>query len=217
MFTGLIEDCGNITSLTRTATEARLTVETSSLSTQELKIGDSVAVNGACLTVIAKDSKTFTVDMSPETFAKTTFSNLKNNSKVNLERALRVGDRLGGHIVTGHVDVVATVRNVTREQNAVIISMEIANAYARYLVPKGSVTIDGISLTVNGVDENSFSVSIIPHTLSATTLADVQAGDRVNIETDILGKYVERLLGLERGAGNSSKLTSDFLAKHGFM
>ncbi|PLX98947.1 MAG: riboflavin synthase [Desulfuromonas sp.] len=216
MFTGLVEDCGLIKSLNQSGTGVRLTVE-SSLPTGELSIGDSVAVNGACLTVVEKDAKTFTVDMSPETFERTTFSKLTSGHRLNLERALRVGDRLGGHIVTGHIDCVGMVDSVRREQNAVVIMLTVPDDYARYLVAKGSVAIDGISLTINTVDNSSFSVSIIPHTLSATTLVDCQPGRLVNIETDILGKYIERLLGQGSGAGERSNLTSDFLAKHGFM
>jgi len=216
MFTGLIEDFGTIKKLTRTNSEARLTVETA-LPTAELEIGDSVAVNGACLTIIEKDRSSFTVDMSPETFDRTTFCDMTINRCVNLERALRVGDRLGGHVVTGHIDTVGTVKSVGQQKNAVVIEVELPSDYSRYLVPKGSVAIDGISLTVNTAESDIFSVSIIPHTLKATTLVDVKVGDRINIETDILGKYVERLLGLEAVTGKSSKLTSDFLAKHGFM
>lgn len=216
MFTGLIEDCGSISKLTRTGTEARLTVITS-LPTDELQIGDSVAVNGACLTVVTKDRSTFTVDMSPETFDRTTFTNRPIGSSVNLERALRVGDRLGGHIVTGHIDTVGIIQSVRQEQNAIIITIEIPGEFSRYLIPKGSVAIDGISLTINDSETGLFSVSIIPHTLSATTLVNCKSGDRVNIETDILGKYVERLLGSLGGKNETSAVTSDFLAKHGFM
>lgn len=216
MFTGLVESCGRVQTLTRTATEARLTVLTS-LPTEELKLGDSVSVNGACLTVVAKDKTTFTVDMSPETFERTTFNSMPREGRVNLERALRVGDRLGGHIVTGHIDTVGTVLSVEKHQNAVVIEIEVPAEYARYLVAKGSVAIDGISLTINAAESNKFSVSIIPHTLKETTLAECKSGDQVNIETDILGKYVERLLGVEKGPDRSSKLTSEFLAKHGFM
>lgn len=216
MFTGLVESCGRVQTLTRTATEARLTVATS-IPTDELQLGDSVSVNGACLTVVAKDSTTFTVDMSPETFERTTFKSMPKEGRVNLERALRVGDRLGGHIVTGHIDVVGTVLSVNKNQNAVVVEIEVPTEYSRYIIAKGSVAIDGISLTINDVNSNQFSVSIIPHTLKETTLTDCKSGVQVNIETDILGKYVERLLGVEKGSGQSSKLTSDFLAKHGFM
>mgnify|MGYP001246035277 CR=1 FL=1 len=216
MFTGLVEDCGTISQLVRTSSEARLTINTA-LPTAELQLGDSVAVNGACLTVIAKDEKSFTVDMSPETFDRTTFSDLQSGSRVNLERALRVGDRLGGHIVTGHIDTVGSVVSVKQEQNAVVITFEIDDAYVRYFVAKGSVAIDGISLTVNTVEKNRFSVSIIPHTLQATTLDSCKSGRRVNIETDILGKYVERFITSGKSDGESSKLSGEFLAKHGFM
>ena len=216
MFTGLVEDCGSVKSLTRTQTEARLTVATN-LPTAELAIGDSVSVNGACLTVVSKDDSGFTVDMSPETFERTTFKALANGSRVNLERALRVGDRLGGHIVTGHIDAVGSIVSVEKQQNAVIIKISVPTECARYLVSKGSVAIDGISLTVNEVMSDCFSVSIIPHTLGVTTLADCKKGAPVNIETDILGKYVERLLGAIRDDKKTSPITSEFLAKHGFM
>ncbi len=216
MFTGLIEDCGSIDSLRRTGNGMQVSVQTG-LPVDELNLGDSVAVNGACLTVVAKGSASFSADMSPETYDRTTFSSLVRGSRVNLERALRVGDRLGGHIVTGHVDAVGKVISVRTVQNAVVIGMEVPADWARYLVPKGSVAIDGISLTVNDVTDNRFSVSVIPHTLAATTLADCKAGDAVNIETDILGKYVERLLGHGAGVKGDSKVTGEFLAKHGFM
>jgi riboflavin synthase len=216
MFTGLVEAYGTVKSLTRTHNEARLTVA-SDLPTAELAIGDSVSVNGACLTVIAKDNSSFTVDMSPETFDRTTFKTVGIDRKVNLERALRVGDRLGGHIVTGHIDTVGTVAAVDKQQNAIIVRVEIPPEHGRYIVPKGSVAIDGISLTVNEAEAGFFSVSIIPHTLASTTLADCRKGDLVNIETDILGKYIERLLGINRGDEKPSQMTSDFLAKHGFM
>lgn len=216
MFTGLIEECGQISKLNRSGNGTQLTIE-SNLPVDELQIGDSVAVNGACLTVVAKSKRSFTADMSPETFERTTFRNLVQGSRVNLERALRVGDRLGGHIVTGHVDTVGIVQSIRNEHNARIIEVEVPSDYIRYFVPKGSVAIDGISLTVNTIEKNLFSVSIIPHTLAATTLVDCQQGHSVNIETDILGKYVERFLDVGNRTGKDSKMSSEFLAKHGFM
>jgi len=216
MFTGLIEDCGKIINLMKSGSATKLSIQTG-LPTAELLIGDSVAVNGACLTVVAKDAHSFTVDMSPETFERTTFAHLSNGNRVNLERALRMGDRLGGHIVTGHIDSIGVITSVNREQNAIILAVQIPDEMSRYLVEKGSVSIDGVSLTINSVNAGQFSVSIIPHTLKATTLIDCSPGVKVNIETDILGKYVERLLGYSDKQNESSKMTGEFLAKHGFM
>lgn len=214
MFTGLIEDRGSLKSIERTSTSAVVTVRTS-LPVDTLSLGDSVAVNGVCLTVVAKGPHSFSADVSPETFSRTTLNALQPESPVNLERALRVGDRLGGHIVTGHVDAVGTVKKVTATQNAVLIEIEVPDAAGRYLIEKGSVAVDGISLTINSVAGNSFQLSIIPHTLEMTTLKQLRPGIRVNIETDIIGKYVERLM--NHKPEKQSTLSSELLAKHGFM
>jgi riboflavin synthase len=214
MFTGLIEDCGTLKSVVRTSTSAVITLNTA-LPTESLMKGDSVAVNGVCLTVVEKGAHSFSADVSPETFSRSTLELLRSGSRVNLERALRVGDRLGGHIVTGHVDAIGTLKQVTSVQNAILLEIGVPDACSRYLVEKGSVAVDGISLTINSVKVNSFELSIIPHTLDKTTLKDLSPGSKVNIETDILGKYVERLMG--KKPATESSLTSELLAKHGFL
>lgn len=214
MFTGLIEDCGSLKGIEKSSSSAVVTLATG-LPVDSLALGDSVAVNGVCLTVVAIGSNSFSADVSPETFSRTTLGQLRSGSPVNLERALRVGDRLGGHIVTGHVDAIGTVGNVTKVQNVVLIEIEVPPDTGRYLIEKGSVAVDGISLTINAVTGNSFELSIIPHTLEMTSLKRLRPGDRVNIETDIIGKYVERLM--NHSTDKQSNLTSELLAKHGFL
>lgn len=214
MFTGLIESLGTLQELQRGAAGGKVTIATG-LPLTEVRIGDSIAVNGACLTVIALGTGRFSADVSTETLECTTLGSLSRGAAVNLERALRLGDRLGGHLVTGHVDGVACITERIRQGNAWRLSCRLEPLLARLLVAKGSVALDGISLTVNAVGEDSFSVMVIPHTLEQTTLAGCQIGDRVNIETDLIGKYVARLLGSspEQGRG----VTMDLLAKGGFL
>jgi len=188
-------------------------VETA-LPTAEIAIGDSVAVNGACLTVTASTLRSLTFDVSPESLSRTTIGKLCSGSAVNLERALKLGDRLGGHIVSGHIDCAGQlVRSENRAGNHQL-QFTLPPAHARYLVEKGSVTIDGISLTVNTVSQNGFSVNIIPHTYSSTTLGQLKVGDRVNLETDIIGKYVERLTSPWKSEGG---LSMKKLAENGFI
>lgn len=214
MFTGLIEDCGSFKNVVRTATSAVVTLNTS-LPTDSLANGDSVAVNGVCLTVVSTDACSFSADVSPETFSCTTLEKLQPGNRVNLERAVRVGDRLGGHIVTGHVDSIGNVRQLVPTQNAIVIDIEVSTETSRYLIEKGSVAVDGISLTINAIINNTFQISIIPHTLDVTTLKALRPGSQVNIETDIIGKYVERLMSSK--PEKQSALTSELLAKHGFL
>jgi riboflavin synthase len=213
MFTGLIETVGTVANIERRGSAALLVV-VADFPPAEIGLGDSVAVNGICLTLVAKEGGTFAFDVSPETLERGGFRNLRSGSRVNLERALRVGDRLGGHIVTGHVDCTAKVAERREVSGNLVISFRVPVEFARYLVAKGSVAIDGISLTVNSVAADSFSVNIIPHTAVKTTLHDRKPGDEVNIETDILGKYVERLLSAAAGGGG---VTLDLLAKNGFL
>lgn len=216
MFTGLIEDLGHLRDLRRGTAGARLTVATS-LPMAELTIGESIAVNGACLTVTDFGGGAFSADVSAETLERSTLGALAAGAVVNLERALRLSDRLGGHLVTGHVDTVATVASRHREGNAERFTFRLAPAYLRYLVEKGSVAIDGISLTVNAVGADVFTVAVIPHTLAVTTLKGCRPGDRVNIETDLIGKYLERLLRPAGEGGGPPPVDLQFLAKHGFL
>lgn len=214
MFTGLIEDLGTLRELRRGAEQVRLTVATA-LPMGELTLGESIAVNGICLTVVAFGDGTFSADVSVETVACTTLAELTPGHRMNLERALRLSDRLGGHLVSGHVDGVGTVVERVREGNATRFTFRVPTELSRYLVSKGSVAVDGISLTINAVAGETFSLTIIPHTLAMTTLQTLAAGGRVNIETDIIGKYVERLL--RGGEGKESAIDRQFLAKHGFL
>ncbi len=215
MFTGLIEDLGTLQEIRIGTDQARLTVATG-LPMAELTLGESIAVNGVCLTVTSFSDGTFCADVSPETLSCTSLGRLSRGSRVNLERALRLSDRLGGHLVTGHVDGMGRIIELRKDGNAWLLKFQIAAAVSSFLVPKGSVTVDGISLTVNEVFEDTFSLTIIPHTLAMTTLQDRKIGDEVNIETDLIGKYVARFL----QDGDSDKpqgVTMDILAKHGFL
>lgn len=225
MFTGLIEEIGRLRRVTRQGQAMILSVEASKVL-QGVQLGDSIAVNGVCLTVVSYDEKSFAVDVMPETFRHTTLSGLNPGEPVNLERAMPANGRFGGHMVQGHVDTTAKIVKRETEENAVVFRFRPASPdVLKYIVPRGSVTIDGISLTVVDATEEECSVSIIPHTLAETVLQHKKAGDSVNIESDLLGKYVERLLtfrGLaETKAGgsaqSSSRLTASFLADNGFL
>lgn len=213
MFTGLIETVGRVTVCQKRGAAAVLTV-TTSLPLSEIAIGDSVAVNGACLTVTAKHEATLTFDVSPESLAGTTIEGVRSGQSVNLERAMRLGDRMGGHIVTGHIDCIGKLLKSSETSGNRVLEFTIPPGHARYLVQKGSVSIDGISLTVNTVSPTGFSVNIIPLTYASTTLAQLKIGDRVNIETDIIGKYVERLTSPWKQDGGLSMKT---LAENGFI
>jgi riboflavin synthase len=193
MFTGLIEDVGKIAALRIENHAAVLTVETK-LPLGEMSRGASIAVNGACLTVVKKTVKEFTVDVSPETLKRTSLQELAVGSAVNLERPMRLADRLGGHLVTGHVDGLAEILAMSTEGEFTITRFAVPAVMTPLLVRKGSVAIDGISLTVNDCRRGRFSVAIIPHTLQHTNLRARRVGDKVNIETDLIGKYVQSLL-----------------------
>jgi riboflavin synthase len=199
VFTGLIEDLGRIQRVDRRSDAAVLTITPTALPCRELVLGESVAVNGACLTVTkiepAAAAGRFTVLAGAETLRRTTLGDLRPQSKVNLERALRVGDRLGGHLVAGHVDAVGQITS-RRDRGANLeIDFRMPSELLRYVIEKGSIAIDGISLTVNRVSDTGFSVALIPHTVANTTLADRPVGARVNLEVDMVGKYVEKLVG----------------------
>jgi riboflavin synthase len=216
MFTGLIEEVGKVIRIERTGTSARLTIA-AGFPPGEVAIGDSIAVSGACLTVVEKSNGSFTFDVSPETISRTAFRRLKSGSPVNLERALRLSDRLAGHLVAGHVDFVATIAERRELSGNILLSFRVPGAFIRYLAEKGSVAIDGVSLTVNNVTEETFSVNIIPLTSSRTTLTDKRVGDEVNTETDMLCKYVERLLKFRDSKDAGGGLSLELLAKNGFL
>ena len=205
MFTGLIEDVGKVKKILRTGTNTKLSVET---KLSEIKIGDSISVNGACLTVVEVKGNTLTFDVSQETLKRTNLGFLKVGDIVNLERALKVGDRLGGHIVQGHVDFTAKIFSFKKLGEHYELVLEIPKEQEKYFVEKGSVAVDGISLTVNYVKENLIYINIIPHTYENTNLKKRKEGDYVNIETDIIGKYVINYL--ERFE-RKEKIFKDFL------
>jgi len=210
---------GSVRRLTHQGEDALLEIDTS-LELGDVRIGDSIAVSGACLTVTALGGGGFAADVSAETLARTTLTAVKAGDRVNLEKALRIGDPLGGHIVLGHVDGVGTIREKTVRSRSVVFGFEVDPGLSRYIVEKGSVAVDGISLTVNNCEKNVFYVNIIPHTASGTTLGIKTVSERVNIETDILARYLEKLIsgGKETGAAASpGGIDMDMLARHGFL
>ena len=213
MFTGLIEDMGRALSLERQGLAGVLKIETS-LPLSEIAIGDSVAVNGVCLSVTTKQDRTLTFDVSPESLEVTTLGDLRRGSAVNLERALRLGDRMGGHIVSGHIDCIGRLSRSGGLSGNRVMEFSLPSKNARYLVSKGSVAIDGVSLTVNTVAQTSFSVNIIPQTQAASNLSAITIGAKVNIETDLIAKYVERLTQPWR---TKNGLTIKTLADNGFI
>ncbi len=215
MFTGLIEDVGTLRDLRSGASQAVITIATS-LPMAELSLGESIAVNGVCLTVTRFGDGVFAADVSPETLGCTSLGKLTSGSRVNLERALRLSDRLGGHLVTGHVDGMARITERRQDGNAWRFRFQVDAKVNQMLVAKGSVAVDGISLTVNEVDADAFTLAIIPHTLEMTTLKDRKVGDEVNIETDLIGKYVARFM-RDTASAKPSGVTMDVLAKHGFL
>jgi riboflavin synthase len=188
----------------------------------QTKIGDSISVSGACLTAVKIEGRRFEVDVSPETLNTTIFGQAKVGDRVNLERAMRFSDRIDGHLVSGHIDGTGIVKQREIQGNAVIVTIEVAESLTRYMIAKGSVAVDGISLTINSCDAGSFSISIIPHTAKLTTIGFKNRGDRVNIETDMIGKYVERFLAgvSESGKAQISKrstIDQEYLIKTGFI
>jgi riboflavin synthase len=210
VFTGIIQALGTVRRVTPKGPDTLLALATPWPAT-ELNIGDSVAVNGVCLTVTTRQDREFAAFVSAETLDKTNLKFLKTGHPINLEKALRPTDLLSGHLVLGHVDGLGKIREKTARADSLVIGVEVAEAISRYIVIKGSIAIDGISLTVNSCEKTLFYVNIIPHTAQVTTLKSRQKGDQVNIETDILGKYVEKLLQPHSG------MSTDFLQKHGFI
>jgi riboflavin synthase len=213
MFTGIIEDKGKVHVLEPRGQGKRLTVIFPSHLT-DLQVGDSINVNGVCLTAVDQKGPRVQFDLSAETLEKSALGDLKEGEEVNLERALRVTDRLGGHIVTGHIDGVGIITGKREERDFLQLKIRVPRDLSRFVVRKGSIAIDGASLTVNEVVEEELDITLIPYTLSKTTLSGKKVGDRVNVETDILGKYVERIL--RRGEETRKGLDLAFLREHGF-
>ena len=200
MFTGIVQDVGRIVALEPRGGDTRITVATQRLDLARTALGDSICVQGCCITVIALDGSSFQADLSRETLALTTLGGLRPGTAVNLEPALRAGDPLGGHLVSGHVDGLATVVTRSGDARSVRIQLEAPESLARYVARKGSVAINGVSLTVNEVEGRRFGVNLIPHTLAVTTLDALAPGDAVNLEIDPIARYVERLMGEHAGA-----------------
>jgi len=216
MFTGIIEGVGSVRSTKKKGEVIEIEVQCD-FDLERANVGDSVSVNGCCLTIISRLGRSFWADLSPETAAASTLGDLKSGDAVNLERARVLGDRLDGHIVQGHVDAKGRVVDVRERSGCREFFIEIPEELARYVVEKGSVAVDGVSLTVNSVEGRRFSVMVIPHTQLRTTFEALRSGDRVNLEVDIIGKYVEKLTFLDSEQyGKDSKITEEFLKKHGF-
>jgi len=221
MFTGIIEGLGTIKKIRPSGPGKNFAVDADFLLDQT-KIGDSIAVNGACLTAVMIDGKRFVVDVSPETLLKTTFGRARIGDRVNLERALCLSDRISGHLVSGHIDDTGTVKHRRTVGNAIIITIGVPESLSRYMIEKGSVAVDGISLTINYCRHDSFEVSIIPHTAKFTNINLRKIGDSVNIETDMIGKYVERFITGRVGSDKEketgySAINMQFLEKTGFL
>ncbi|WP_184404688.1 riboflavin synthase [Geomicrobium halophilum] len=213
MFTGLIEEVGIVEDMAQTGNKGRITIQCSHVL-EDANIGDSIAVNGVCLTVTSVDKRQFTADVMAETIKSTALSQLRKNQQVNLERAMAASDRFGGHIVSGHIDGIGEIIRHTEGSEATYFQIQTSHELLRYIVKKGSVAVDGISLTVADVDTKSFTIALIPHTLRATNLGVKSKGDAVNIECDIIGKYVEKLL---KPKEEPDATMSDLLERNGFV
>ena len=233
MFTGIVEEVGTIKNIKKGSKSAILTIQ-GDVVTKGSNLGDSIAVNGVCLTVTSLSGNTFIADVMAESMRRTSLGSLASGSKVNLERAMAADGRFGGHIVSGHIDGTGTITDFTREDNAVWVTISADSKILKYIIEKGSIAIDGISLTVAYVDSRCFKVSIIPHTAKETTLLSKKVGDIVNLENDVIGKYVEKLLNFSSGdntpsaetslsrrrnvgQSNNSGISEDFLMRNGFM
>lgn len=220
MFTGIIEEKGTVSSVKKGSVSSRITFS-ASVVLSDIHEGDSIAVNGVCLTATDITANTFTADVMAETMRRSSLGSLKPGDRVNMERAMLCGGRFGGHIVSGHIDGTGTVVSMKREENAVWVTISADSTLLKYIVEKGSVALDGISLTVAAVTEKDFKVSIIPHTASETTLLSKKAGDCINIECDMIGKYVEKLLGFasvdtQKQNCKPSAITREMLLRNGF-
>jgi len=214
MFTGIIEDKGKVIRVEYRGQAKRLTLEMPRDLT-EIQLSDSININGVCLTVVEQKGKAIGVDLSPETLQRTTLAEMKEGEEVNLERALKLSDRLGGHIVTGHIDGIGVITDKRKEKDFLSLRIRIPQSVSRYVIQKGSIAIDGISLTVNECQGEEIQITLIPYTIKKSTLVDKKVGDRVNIEADILGKYVEKMV--NQRSKKSEGVDLSFLKEHGFI
>ncbi|ABS09288.1 riboflavin synthase [Shewanella baltica] len=217
MFTGIIEAIGTLRKLERKGDDIRLTVASGKLDLNDVRLGDSIATNGVCLTVVQQLADGYVADVSAETVSLTGFANYKVGTKVNLEKAVTPTTRLGGHMVSGHVDGIAMVEQRLVRGQAIEFWLAAPAELGRYIAHKGSITIDGVSLTVNEVDGSRFRLTIVPHTAGETTLIDLQAGDKVNIEVDLIARYLERLMNYDGKDSKSGGVTMEMLARAGFV
>lgn len=218
MFTGIIQSIGNIVACEPKQDDMILHINTGKLDLDDVQLGDSIAVNGVCLTVVELTANGFRADVSGETLSRTTVGDIKQGARVNLEKALTPTSRLGGHLVSGHVDGIGVVAKRWDDGRSVRFSIKAPDELAKYIAEKGSVSVDGISLTVNAVDGAEFELNIVPHTLQKTTMGDFKSGQKVNLEVDIIARYLERLLlGDKAALPGSSEITGAFLAEHGFI
>lgn len=218
MFTGIIQAIGTLRDIQPKGGDLRLTLATGKLDMSDVALGDSIAVNGVCLTAVLFDQQSFSADVSRETLSLTSLGNLARGSKVNLEKALTLQTRLGGNLVSGHVDGLGEVVNRHDDARSVRFSIRAPDHLAKYIAMKGSICIDGTSLTVNKVDGSTFELNIVPHTLQETIMADYRSGTRVNLEVDVIARYLERLLlGEQAAQPTATGITEAFLAKHGFL
>jgi len=215
LFTGIVEEIGTVKNTVNKGQTLVLTIQAKKIL-EDVHLGDSISINGVCLTVTSFTKDEFTVDVMPETYQSTNLKMLSNHHKVNLERAMAANGRFGGHIVSGHIDVTGEILAIKPLENAVTYKINIPSAYSKYCLPKGSITIDGTSLTIFKVENEVISISLIPHTRFYTILGSKNVGDPVNIEFDLLGKYVEKMLGLQK-VKKDSNITTSFLSQNGYL
>ena len=216
MFTGIIEHTGKVKSFRKRGNQAKITIESHG-NISDLTLGESIAVNGVCLTVVKSGNGYFAADISEETLDRTNLGKLKPTDEVNLERSLKVGERLGGHFVSGHIDGVGRISKKIKKGENILLTIKAPEKIMKYVVEKGSIAVDGISLTVASCDEKSFTISIIPHTEVCTNLKWKKSGDVVNLENDMIGKYIEKFVNLKNlNNGGKSKISKEFLTAHGF-
>ncbi|MCE7555594.1 riboflavin synthase [Aliivibrio fischeri] len=217
MFTGIIESVGTLQAITPKGEDISVTVNVGQLDMSDVKLGDSIATNGVCLTVVEMTERTYTADLSLETLKRTGFVDYKAGDKVNLEKAMLPTTRFGGHIVSGHVDAVGEIIERHQTGRAIEFWIQLPQPLAKYVVEKGSITVDGISLTVNDIRKNAFKLTIVPHTAAETTMDNFSVGQKVNLEVDVIARYLERLVIGQKEEQPESSVTMDLLAKSGFL